>query len=79
MPQLSLCITEANLEALRTRAQEEGVSLSEYVNRLIEQDAENSGWPKGFWELYGALGEDGLAIPDDMPPTDDAEFEQLFA
>ena len=79
MPQLSLYLTDKNLQTLRMRAQDAGVSLSKYANRLIEQDAENAGWPKGFWELYGALGEEGLAIPDDPPPTDDAELESLFA
>lgn len=79
MPQLSLYITDANLEILRARSQEAGISMSRYANRLIEQDAENAGWPKGFWELYGALGDEGLPLPDDPLPADDAEFEQLFA
>ena len=79
MPQLSLYITEENLAVLRARSQEAGVSLSKYANRLIEQDAENAGWPKGFWELYGALGEEGLPVPEDAPPSDDAALAQLFA
>ena len=78
MPQLSLYITEENLDLLKMRASQSGLSLSKHVNRLIEQDARQAGWPKGFWELYGAIGED-FAVPDDPPPADDAEFESLFA
>ena len=79
MPQLSLYLTDANLEALRARSQEAGVSMSKYANHLIEQDVENAGWPKGFWELYGALGDDELPVPEDALPTDDDELAQLFA
>jgi len=78
MPQLSLYVTEENLALLRARAKASGLSLSKHVNRLIEQDANNAGWPKGFWNLYGAISDD-FEIPDDLPPDDDAEFEQLFA
>ena len=79
MPQLSLYITDDNLEILRSRAKREGISMSKYANRLIERDAGNGGWPEGFWDLYGSIGEGSLAVPPDAPPSDDAEFEALFA
>lgn len=78
MPQLSLYITDENLATLKTRAKESGVSMSKYANQLIERDERNAGWPLGFWDLYGTLGED-FAAPDDPPPSDDAQFEALFA
>ncbi|MBQ9021375.1 MAG: antitoxin [Eggerthellaceae bacterium] len=79
MPQLSLYISDENLETLRIRSAEEGVSMSKYANSLIAQDASNNGWPAGFWNLYGALDDDSFVIPPDPPATDDAAFEQLFA
>ena len=79
MPQLSLYLTDDNLAALRARANEEGVSLSRHVSSLIEQDALNHGWPKGFWSLFGAIDDDSFVAPDDPPPTDDAQFEKTFA
>ena len=79
MPQLSLYITEENLEMLRARSEETGLSMSKYANRLIERDAEDLGWKQGFWDLYGALGDGALQVPDDEPPSDDAEFERLYA
>ena len=78
MPQLSLYVTDENLGLLRARAEGSGLSMSKYVNRLIEQDANCAGWPRGFWDLYGALGDD-FALPDDLPPADDAEFARMFA
>ena len=78
MPQLSLYITDDNLEALRARAKASGLSLSKYANRLIEQDVQNGGWPEGFWDLYGALDEN-LEIPDDPPPSDDEAFDLALA
>ena len=78
MPQLSLYVSDENLAILRERAQRAGMSMSKYASRLIEQDAQNAGWPQGFWDLYGALSED-FEIPDDPPPADDAELEQMFA
>ena len=79
MPQLSLYITDDNLAALRTRAGEEGVSLSKHVGRLIEEDALNHGWPPNFWKLYGAIQDESFAEPPDVPPADEAEFEAMFA
>lgn len=78
MPQLSLYITDANLELLRSRAKASGMSMSKYANRLIELDEQGGGWPQGFWDLYGALAED-FELPDDPPPSDQGEFELLFA
>ena len=79
MPQLSLYITEDNLAALRTRAAQEGVSLSKHVNRLIEQDAQGSSWPQGFWSLYGAISDDSFRAPEDAAPADDERFAALFS
>lgn len=78
MPQLSLYVTDENLALLRDRAGQAGMSMSKYANHLIEQDAQSAGWPRGFWDLYGTIG-DSFVIPDDAPPADDVEFEQLFA
>ena len=79
MPQLSLYISDENLKILRARSEEAGVSMSKYANRLIEQDAGNNSWPAGFWDLYGALDDEGFVAPEDPPASDDATFDQLFA
>lgn len=79
MPQLSLYVTDANLALLRERSSRAGLSMSKYTNQLIERDAENCGWPVGFWSLYGAIDDDSFAAPPDFAPFDDEEFEAMFA
>ena len=79
MPQLSLYLTDENFELLQARAAQAGLSMSKYANKLIEQDAENAGWPADFWELYGSIDDETFVAPSDPAPTDDADFEQLFA
>ena len=79
MPQLSLYVSEENLDALRARAKEKGVSMSKHVSALIEQDAQSHEWPQGFWKLYGAIADDSFAELADEPPSDDAYFEKAFA
>ena len=79
MPQLSLYITDKNLVTLRNRSAAEGVSMSKYANRLIEQDAQSGGWPAGFWSLYGAIDDDSFVAPPRPLAEDDVEFETLFS
>ncbi len=78
MPQLSLYVTDSNMALLRSRAHDSGVSMSKYVNNLIERDSKEGEWPIGFWSLYGALTED-IVVPEDVYPTDDEELSKLFA
>ena len=79
MPQLSLYLSDENLTILRKRANEEGVSMSKHVNRLIEQDALSRGWPQGFWDLFGAIQDGTFAAPPDALPENNAELEAFFA
>ena len=65
MSQLSLYLDDAQYQALKERARAEGVSLSKYAARLIENDAADTGWPQGFWDLYGAIDDPAFcALPD---------------
>ena len=79
MPQLSLYISDENLVTLRNRSAEEGLSMSRYANRLIEQDANSGGWPAGFWDLYGAISDESFVAPPHPLAEDDAEFKKLFS
>ena len=77
MPQLSLYLSNRNLATLRARAAEEGVSMSEHVNHLIEQDKQSREWPEGFWDLFGAIQDDSFIEPIDFLPEElDAESVQ---
>ena len=65
MAQISLYLTEQELEALRGRAEQEGLSVSKYTARLVAQDALGGGWPQGFWDLYRAIDDPAFEpVPD---------------
>ena len=66
MPQLSLYLDEASMQQLRERARDEGVSLSKYAGAAIEQRVGSTGWPEGYWELYGSIDDESLAAPADL-------------
>ena len=65
MPQLSLYLDDAAMEQLRSRAQNEGMSLSRYARRQIgEQPA--ALWPDSFWGTYGALCDETFELPQEL-------------
>ena len=55
------------------------ITNPELVARLSDMNRRVGGWPEGFWDLYGSIGDGSLEVPPDAPPSDDAEFEVLFA
>ena len=62
MPQLSLYIDDETMNAMRTRAASEGVSLSRYAADSIRERLEspNRCAASGYWDrLYGYLAGDG--------------------
>ena len=66
MPQVSLYLEQSVLEVARSKARIEKISLSKYVSRTLSKDA-TTGWPKGYWDLFGALTDDSFVRPDDVP------------
>lgn len=65
MPQLSLYLDDAAMEQLRSRAKNEGMSLSRYARRQIgEQPA--ALWPDSFWGTYGALCDETFELPQEL-------------
>jgi len=66
MSQVSLYLEQEILETARRNARLESISLSKYVSRALVKQAE-SGWPQGYWELFGALKDDTFVCPVDVP------------
>ena len=71
MSQLSLYLDDATMEALRSDAGRESVSLSQYARQLIRERAE-SAWPAGFWGTYGALSDPTFTVPVELDASLDA-------
>jgi hypothetical protein len=74
MPQLHCYVAEDVAEAIRCRARARGLSVSQYLAQLAEQDAA-IGWPPGSFEnVIGGWAGDPLLRP---PQGEYDEREQL--
>ncbi|CDD68010.1 putative uncharacterized protein [Eggerthella sp. CAG:368] len=73
MPQLSLYLDDTTMDVLRRSAEKEGVSLSHYARRLI-QDQASSAWPVSFWGTYGSVKDDSFVAPEELDPELDGEL-----
>ena len=52
---------------LRSKAKEEGKSMSGYVNDMLKEKFDD-GWPEGYFKKYiGSVKEDSFEIPEDPP------------
>jgi len=70
MPQLSLYLDDETMKELRENAAREKSSLSKYVTDML-RDKRKSAWPKGYWDIYGALQDSSFVIPDELSFADD--------
>ena len=78
MPQLSLYLDDDTMDLLRQDAAREGVSLSKHASRVIRESS-TSAWPKGFFDLYGALDDDTFVVPPELSWEDDCYSFDDFA
>lgn len=65
MSQLSLYLDDETMACLREGAEREGVSLSRYAADSIRSHSA-SGWPRGFFDLYGSINDDTFVAPEDV-------------
>lgn len=66
MPQVSLYIEQDVLDDARRNAHIEKISLSKYVSRTLSERSK-TGWPEGYWNLFGALEDETFSRPADIP------------
>ena len=78
MPQLSLYLEDDTMDILRQDATREGVSLSKHASRVIREN-NVSAWPKGFFDLYGALDDETFVAPPELSWEDDSYSFDDFA
>ncbi|MCL1984644.1 MAG: hypothetical protein FWG58_04530 [Methanomassiliicoccaceae archaeon] len=65
-PQLSLYIDRPIYMELRSKAKEEGKSMSGYVNDMLKEKFDD-GWPDDFFDLFGSLKDHPIELPEDLP------------
>jgi hypothetical protein len=63
MPQLHCYVPDTVAEAIKTRAKARGMSVSQYLATLAEQDA-GAGWPPGYFTDVLGSWEGELERPD---------------
>ena len=78
MPQLSLYLDDDTMDILRQDATREGVSLSKHASRVIREN-NVSAWPKGCFDLYGALDAETFVAPPELSWEDDSYSFDDFA
>ncbi len=58
MAQLHFYVPEETAELLRKRAEQQNLSLSKYLAKIIQREV-SGGWPAGYFEtVFGSLAED---------------------
>ena len=76
MPQISLYIDEDTLKKVETRAKQDRISLSKWVDKALKKSVKDE-YPAGFSLLCGALKETPYEIPRQGKFEDDCLRECL--
>jgi hypothetical protein len=66
MPQLHLYVSDEVAASLRQAADENGLSMSRYLAKVVT-DAVHPGWPPGYFEALAGSCPD-FAVPTSPPP-----------
>ena len=78
MPQVSIYLDQDVLENAKRNAQIEKVSLSKYITGALADKAA-TGWPAGYWDLFGVLSDDTFEIAADLPFTQVGDEKVSFS
>jgi hypothetical protein len=76
MSQLTIYLDEASMKDVKKSAKRENVSVSLWARRRLTE-ANRHTWPKGYFDLFGALRDSGLARPAQGALTADSTREAL--
>jgi hypothetical protein len=76
MPQLSLYLDSETMSVVQQNAALESSSISKYVTKLIKQHTD-SGWPEGYWSLFGSVADGAFTRPAQISLSKDAKREVL--
>ena len=67
MPQLSLYMTEDEMDSLRKDAGDAGMSISSFARSILGKRECGNGWPDGYFELYGSCPDIDIEEQDEIP------------
>ena len=72
---VTLYLDDVVIDEAKTEAAREGISLSAYANRRLATGRRS--WPVNVLSLLGALGEEPLEEPEELPWDADVERSRL--
>jgi hypothetical protein len=73
MPQLNFYVPKETAQKLRERARREGLSLSQYIAKVVVKET-GSGWPPGFFEEVLGSWDGDFERPSQAPWTERDSF-----
>lgn len=80
MTQLHCYVPEEIAQRAQRRAEQSGLSLSRYLAELVKRDAQvSSGWPEGYFDLFGKWEGAPLERPQQLPQEQRLELKCLPA
>jgi hypothetical protein len=76
MPQISLDVDQVIFEKIERIAEQKKTSVSDWVEDAIKKTLGND-YPKGFFELFGAINDDTFVEPIEIDEKYAIQREQL--
>jgi hypothetical protein len=76
MAQLSLYLDNDTYKQLTKRAKSAHKSKSLYVAESLQRSFD-SGWPAGFFDLFGSIKDESFDVPEDAVFSDDEKRMKL--
>ncbi len=73
MAQLTIYLDEEAHRLVLDAAKREGTSLSKWAGKRLVKAAKPEAWPEGFFELFGAIGDETFREPVDLDSHLDGE------
>ena len=77
MAQLTLYLKDEAHSAVREAAEREGLSLSKWASKHLLSAAKSTGWPTGFFDLFGSIDDESFSEPAELDAGDDGHLEAL--
>lgn len=77
MAQLTIYLDEESHRLVEEAAKREGCSLSQWARGHLVTAAHPKGWPEGFFELFGSIGDESFVEPEELAWSEDAPRAEL--
>jgi predicted DNA-binding ribbon-helix-helix protein len=77
MSQTEISIETSVYEKIKHIAEEKGITVSSYVNELLEKNASDTSHRDHVMKHFGSIKDESFRVPDDRPQSWNAPREKL--